>query len=161
MRRLGLEKSNDTTELSKEHALAEYEDEASWGGGGGPLDEPSRGNEVFVEEGTVVSKVLDRTEKPSAAFGKPGSASVRDVFSFARTRKMKLFIGGAIVSALVSGATMPGKYTARGVGSYAGALHSSIHFGCGSLGACTFSFYSHGILLRRRLRGTRRLDRFR
>lgn len=41
-----------------------------------------------------------------------GSASIREVFSFARTRKTKLFMAGSFAAAIVSGATMPGTYKA-------------------------------------------------
>ena len=62
------------------------------------MEEDIKGNDTSVA-------TTDEKSKDS----KPGVVSVSELFSFAKTRKVWLFIIGAFCCALVSGAVLPGK----------------------------------------------------
>jgi hypothetical protein len=51
----------------------------------------------------------EQTTSPPTPNGKQEIASIRQVFSFARTRRTRLYIGLAFCSAIVSGSVFPGK----------------------------------------------------
>jgi len=92
----------EVTEMATESSMSHNADATNAGLG---QDENARKGDTAEEEECSSSASNGKSSsQPSTA------ASPREVFSFARTRKTKMFICLAFAASIVSGATMPGEF---------------------------------------------------